>query len=332
MYYNTNYNIIQLKVIIMALTTDSIHAAADKLHAQGITPTQTKVREALGGGSFSTIGEALKSWKQDKQEHEQLKQTDMPDSLRDESTVFVAKLWQAADLIANERLTAERQALAIAQSKSQQELDDAAEAIEALESEQTETLNSLRISRDSEERAVAETQASAAEILSLSTANTELQHKLDIEQERTASATSSLRATNEKLDSTRSQLDDANNQITQARENIATLKATSSAQVADIERLQADAIEHKQAHQIIIEQLTERTAERDDLAKQLASVIGKLEAVTEQSKQLVVERDNAISDNKALAATNSKLEATNESLVLELKQLKAATAKLKSAK
>lgn len=316
----------------MALTTDSIHAAADKLHAQGITPTQTKVREALGGGSFSTIGEALKSWKQDKQEHEQLKQTDMPDSLRDESTVFVAKLWQAADLIANERLTAERQALAIAQSKSQQELDDAAEAIEALESEQTETLNSLRISRDSEERAVAETQASAAEILSLSTANTELQHKLDIEQERTASATSSLRATNEKLDSTRSQLDDANNQITQARENIATLKATSSAQVADIERLQADAIEHKQAHQIIIEQLTERTAERDDLAKQLASVIGKLEAVTEQSKQLVVERDNAISDNKALAATNSKLEATNESLVLELKQLKAATAKLKSAK
>ncbi|MCG3810126.1 DNA-binding protein [Psychrobacter sp. Ps4] len=49
----------------MALTTEGIHAAADKLQANGTTPTQTKVREALGGGSFSTIGEALKTWKQE---------------------------------------------------------------------------------------------------------------------------------------------------------------------------------------------------------------------------------------------------------------------------
>ena len=81
----------------MALTTADIHAAADKLHDQGITPTQTKVREALGGGSFSTIGEALKTWKQELQEHEQLKKTDMPDPIKDEGLVFVAKLWQLAD-------------------------------------------------------------------------------------------------------------------------------------------------------------------------------------------------------------------------------------------
>lgn len=330
MYYNTNYNIIQ-KVIVMALTTESIHAAADQLHAGGINPTQTKVREHLGGGSFSTIGEALKSWKQDKEEHEQLKYTDMPDSLRDESTVFIAKLWQAADQIANERLAAERQALAIAQSKSQQELDDAAEAIEALESEQAETLNLLKLSDDKAEKAIAEKDASATEILSLNATNTELQHKLDIEQERTASATSSLSATNEKLDSTRAQLDDTNNQLTQARESIATYKATSSAQIADIERLQADAIEHKQAHQVTTDKLTERTAERDDLAKQLAAVQGRLEAVTEQSKQLAAERDSAVTDNKALAATNSKLEAANERLASDIAKLEAA-AKIKTAK
>ena len=62
----------------MALTTEKIYAAADQLHADGVVPTQTKLREALGGGSFSTIGEALKSWKQAQQENEQLKRSDMP--------------------------------------------------------------------------------------------------------------------------------------------------------------------------------------------------------------------------------------------------------------
>lgn len=309
----------------MALTTADIHAAADQLHADGINPTQTKVREHLGGGSFSTIGEALKTWKQELQEHEQLKQTDMPDSLRDESTVFIAKLWQAADQIANERLTAERQALAIERAKTQAEIDDANEAIAALEAEQLETLNLLKATEDRATKATADVETLTAEIASLNTFKTDLAHKLDIEQERTASATTALTATNDKLDDTRSQLDIANDQLTQARESIATYKATNSAQAADIERLKADAIEYKQAHQITTEQLTERTAERDDLAKQLAAAHGKLEAVTEQSKQLVLERDSAVTDNKALAATNSKLEAANERLASDIAKLEAAT-------
>jgi chromosome segregation ATPase len=328
MYYNTNYNIIQ-KVVIMALTTADIHAAADKLHAEGINPTQTKVREALGGGSFSTIGEALKTWKQELQQHKQLKQTDMPDSLRDESTVFIAKLWQAADQIANERLTAEREALAIDRAKSQAEIDDANEAIAALEAEQAETLNLLKLSDEKAQQATSEAEASANEIVSLNTFITDLNHKLDIEQERTAAATATLTATNDKLDSTRAQLDDTNDQLTKAKESIATYKATNSAQAADIERLQADATKSKQAHQVTIDKLTERTTERDELAKKLAAAEGKLEAVTAQSKQLVAERDSAITDNKALSSANAKLETANERLIADIADI---TEKLRVAK
>lgn len=308
----------------MALTTEAIHAAADKLHAEGITPTQTKVREALGGGSFSTIGEALKTWKQELQEHEQLKKTDMPDAIKDEGIVFIAKLWQEADQIANTNLSAEREALAIDRAKTQAEIDDANEAIAALEAEQLEISNLLKLSNEKAEKATSEAAASADEVVSLNTFITDLKHKLDIEQERTAAATATLTATNDKLDSTRAQLDDTNDQLTQAKESIATYKATNSAQSADIERLQADAIEYKQAHQITTDKLTERTAERDDLAKQLAAVQGKLEAVTEQSKQLAAERDSAVTDNKALAATNSKLEAANERLASDIAKLEAA--------
>lgn len=309
MYYNTIYNKIQ-KVVIMALTTEDIHAVADQLHADGITPTQTKVREALGGGSFSTIGEALKTWKQELQEHEQLKKSDMPDSLRDGLIVYGAKLWQDAEQIANANLKSDREALAIDKADSQAEVDNAKEAIATLEAEQARTFEALKLSTENAAKATSEAEAAANKITSLNTLITELNHKLDIEQERTASATASLTAANDKLDSTRSQLDNMNNQLTQARESIATYKATNSAQLADIERLQADA-----------DKLTERTAERDDLAKQISAIQGKLEAVTEQSKQLIAERDSALTDNKALAATNSKLEATNEHLNADKAQL-----------
>ena len=46
----------------MAINTADVHTAADALAAQGKRATLSAIRAALGGGSFSTIGEALKSW------------------------------------------------------------------------------------------------------------------------------------------------------------------------------------------------------------------------------------------------------------------------------
>lgn len=316
----------------MALTTEDIHAAADKLHEQGITPTQTKVREALGGGSFSTIGEALKTWKQELQEHEQLKRTDMPDTIKDDGLVFVAKLWQLADQIANENLSAEREALAIDKAKKQTEIDDANEAIAALEAEQLETLSLLTLSNDKAEKATGEVESLSAEIASLNDANVDLRHKLDIEQERTATATAALTDANSKLDTTRLQLDAVNDQLTKARESIATYKATNSAQSADIDRLKAETTEHKQAHERTLSKLTERTTERDDLAKQLATAIGKLEAVSTQNMTLVAERDKLDDDVKTLTANNSVLQSNNEQLSADNKDLLEKLAKLKVTK
>lgn len=307
----------------MALTTESIHAAADKISADGINPTQTNVREALGGGSYSTIGAALKSWKQEQVEHEQLRRTDMPDSLRDEATVMVAKLWQEADQIANSNLSREREALAITAAKAQAEIDDAQIAIQTLETEQEQALELLRLSVAKADKATSEAEAHAIEITSLNTFLTDLQHKLQLEQERTATATAAVTDTNGKLDATRAKLDTVSSELSQSKADIATAMATISSQGADIERLNNDVAERKQLHQVTIEQLTERTAERDDLAKQLAAVSGKLEAVTEQSKQLLIERDSAVTDNKALSAANSKLDTTNERLIADIADMTA---------
>ncbi|QQZ30792.1 DNA-binding protein [Thiothrix subterranea] len=47
----------------MALTKDQIQQAADLIALTGESPTLAAVRKAVGGGSYTTINEALKEWK-----------------------------------------------------------------------------------------------------------------------------------------------------------------------------------------------------------------------------------------------------------------------------
>jgi len=47
----------------MAITREQIWAAADELDAAGQNPTLSAVRKAVGGGSFTTIQEAMAEWK-----------------------------------------------------------------------------------------------------------------------------------------------------------------------------------------------------------------------------------------------------------------------------
>ena len=47
----------------MAISIDDVFSAADRLSESGQQPTLAAVRSALGGGSFTTISEAMKSWR-----------------------------------------------------------------------------------------------------------------------------------------------------------------------------------------------------------------------------------------------------------------------------
>ena len=95
----------------MALTIQQVHNTADQLQEQGIKPTLAEVRKALGGGSFTTISEAMKSWRQDNQQEEQLRQVELPSSIAERLQTLGADMWQTAIDIANDRLVKEREAL-----------------------------------------------------------------------------------------------------------------------------------------------------------------------------------------------------------------------------
>lgn len=273
----------------MALTIQDIHATADRLAEQGIKPTLAEVRKALGGGSFTTISDAMKSWRQEQQIEQQLQQIDLPSSIEERLKSLGAEMWQSAINMANERLAAEREALAVAQTKAQAETDEAREAVKMLEAEQAELLEQLDAHQAKAEQAtddaiqsrIALETATAQHKADTDTIKQQLddtQHKLELEQQRSSTA-------QQALDELRVKFDETSAQLTQSRENIATYHAQSAAQTAEIERLKSELAESKDLN-------TQKAAKIEQLANELANKTGRLEVTTEQLATLTAKIDN----------------------------------------
>ena len=141
----------------MALTTQQIHVKADELHNKGVKPTLSEVRKALGGGSFTTISDAMKSWRQDHQDEQELKQVDLPSGINERLQVLGADMWQTAIDIANDRLAKEREALDVIKAKAQQDVDELTESVKTLEIEQGDLLKQLDDVTDTAENAAVTT-------------------------------------------------------------------------------------------------------------------------------------------------------------------------------
>ena len=140
----------------MALTTQQIHAVADQLQADGIKPTLAEVRKALGGGSFTTISDAMQSWREEHREEQQLQQIELPSNINDRLQSLGADVWQTAIDIANDRLAKERDALEVIKAKAQQDVDEYAESVKLLEDENKDLLQELDKESEKAEEAVSQ--------------------------------------------------------------------------------------------------------------------------------------------------------------------------------
>ena len=130
----------------MAINTADIHAAADALAAQGKRPTLAAVRATLGGGSFSTIGEALKTWHKPDAAHAQEK-APIPNAITESAARMAAAMWAQAQehaqgviQAAQEELEQQRQAM----ETVRQEAVEAADALAAQLAEVRQELESVR--------------------------------------------------------------------------------------------------------------------------------------------------------------------------------------------
>lgn len=186
----------------MAITTQDIHATADQLKADGINPTLANIRAELGGGSFTTISEAMKSWRQQHEQQTQLKQVEIPSRLNERLQAFGGALWETSLDIADDRLNKEREALELIKKQSQQEVDEYAESVKLLEDENKDLLQQLDKESEKAEEAVSQRDKALTEanelklqLATLTGENTAQQKQIDTliaEREKLASRVEEL--------------------------------------------------------------------------------------------------------------------------------------------
>ena len=286
----------------MAITTQQIHSIADQLHEQGIKPTLAEVRKALGGGSFTTISEAMKSWRQDNQQEEQLRQVELPSSIAERLQTLGADMWQTAIDIANDRLVKEREALESIKAKAQAETDEAQEAVKTLESEQADLLEQLdEVTATAEATAITAAQVTAErDVLTQTLSDT--QHQLELERAKTVAAQA-------QLGDLRSSFDQQSKELSANISKVATLEANAAGDKAEVARLSAELEAAKT-------ELKAVTIERNEIATATAEVKGELKAI-------IAERDKLSGLNEQLTTQQATLSTDHQLL---LKQYEAVSA------
>ena len=287
----------------MAITTQQIHAIADQLHEQGIKPTLAEVRKALGGGSFTTISEAMKSWRQDNQQEEQLRQVELPSGIAERLQTLGADMWQTAIDIANDRLVKEREALESIKAKSQAETDEAQEAVKTLESEQADLLEQLdEVTATAEATAITAAQVTAERDMLTQTLS-DTQHQLELERAKTDSAQGQLA-------DLRSSFDQQAKELNANISKVATLEANAAGDKAEVARLSAELEAAKT-------ELKAVTTERNEIANATAEVKGELKAV-------IVERDKLSGLYEQLTQQQAALNTDHQLLLKQYETVSAS--------
>nr|WP_299038194.1 DNA-binding protein [uncultured Psychrobacter sp.] len=267
----------------MALTTESIHKKADELLNNGVQPTLARIRESLGGGSFTTISEAMKLWRLEQETEEDLRQVELPSSINDRLQALGADMWRSAIDTAEERLVSERNTLAVAQKKARTEVYEAQEAVKTLELEQTDLLVQLdelsdkaRIAKEySDQVSLQLKKVEASSQKQVDDARKELsdsEHKLEIQRGRIEDSNAIISGL--KLD-----LHEVREKLTSALESTASYKAISDSQSVEIERLKAELTESRK-------QRTTLQSEREISIQNLSKAEGKLEVLNEQLEKI----------------------------------------------
>lgn len=296
----------------MSSNKEKIIAAAEKLEAQGVNPTQVTVREALGGGSFATIGPVLKEWKESKKEDHALTEIQVPETITERLEQLQGAVWQVAVDEAERRLTAEREALLLAQERAASDVAEQMESVAALESEADKHLariEALETDLEAHSNQVDNLKAELAETKERATNDA---HNAAENLAREASHREAAEARAERAEALHREA------IEQSRADLAALKNEHNTDMAAAKREAAEAV--KKAESLAQEQThraekSEKEAQQRSAGEQACQ--SRLEVAQRESEQFQVRMTKL--EEKADKAIQEAAELRGE-----LKALKAA--------
>lgn len=292
------------------ITVEKIIETAERLMSEGKNPTQVTVRAALGGGSFATIGPVLKSWKDGQKEDHALAEIQVPEAITERLEQLQGAVWQAAVGEAERRLTAEREALKVAQEAAAAEVAEQLESVAMLETE----ADQLRQKIGSLESA-AETQAITEKSLEHELSDVKADAEKRIHAEHEVASKEGWRA---------------NSAIERAERAEAQLAAVQQEAKADREaaakQARADLIEQKKAHDAEIKKLNSEIEKARSAADEATKKADKLEreaqasAAEKQTHQTQLEA--AKREVEQMAQRVEKLENKAEEAIREAAELR----------
>jgi chromosome segregation ATPase len=129
----------------MAITKETIWAAADEIDAVGHNPTLAAVRKAVGAGSYTTIQEAMTEWKARRAAKERPLREPAPSVVAERLAELGAEIWSVALEMADSRLTTERAALAVERANLEAARQEAADLADSLTVELEEARGRLSV-------------------------------------------------------------------------------------------------------------------------------------------------------------------------------------------
>lgn len=309
MLYNTRYNILhdtkpEETTMQAPLSNERIHEVADQLAAAGQRPTLAAVREALGGGSFTTISEAMKLWRKQASEQEQLQPLveALPDVLQQAALTTAAAVWREAQALAASRLEAERQALAQAQETLEAEQAETVELVALLERDlelsRTELADVVAKAADAEVVSNARITKNANELDSLRAELT--QAVLRAERAEAKAVEIERRAVD-----LRAELDRAHQDADKTAAALAEQKTVADKYRAAVEHEKAKNVELDSASKRLLEQYQQAAADlvkATEKADQAAAEIAELKAVQQAAQEASIQA----------AAANARLETVEK--------------------
>ena len=161
----------------MAISIDDVFSAADRLSESGQQPTLAAVRSALGGGSFTTISEAMKSWRAMQQAAAAPVREAACHAVMERFHQLGTDVWAVAISMANDRLAKEREVFESAKAEAEQAQKEATEWADQLAAELESTrkrleqqealLHTARAATDTAQAALAEAQKRADSLTEL---------------------------------------------------------------------------------------------------------------------------------------------------------------------
>lgn len=169
----------------MAISIEDVYSVADRLFESGQQPTLAAVRSALGGGSFTTISEAMKSWRSRQQAAATPAREAAPAAVMERLNQLGADVWAMALSMANDRLAKEREAFEGSKAAMECAHKEAAELADQMAAELESTRKQLEqqgVVLSAAQEAVQTSQAALAEVRRRSDSLAEL-----LERERTLS-------------------------------------------------------------------------------------------------------------------------------------------------